>query len=238
MSNKNMTGSVLQDLYLEFFAVFIPGFILVAGIITLISMCHYCIFEKVSFCSDWFSKINFTHSFFFLVVISYAFGAILHRKKPEHPDKESAFHEWCCKKKKNPRNNLHCLYGSFVFIVIFYSLLKAQQGIIKSLHYLRVKEIVTILIQANILRNEYPNKAIWIDIAEKENRFKQSLREMTPIPCKNCVYEDVCAFSNLDRQVQATEISSSQAVTTNTNRCNSCGRVHIEITDNSTNINN
>ena len=101
-----------------------------------------------------------------------------------------------------------------------------------------MKEIVTILIQANILRNEYPNKAIWIDIAEKENLFKQSLREMTPIPCKDCVYEDVCAFFNLDRQVQATEISSSQAVTTNTNRCNSCGRVHIEITDNSTNINN
>ena len=49
--DANKAGSVLLDLYLELFGIFIPGFILVSGLIALISLCHYCIYDQVSFCS-------------------------------------------------------------------------------------------------------------------------------------------------------------------------------------------
>ena len=382
--DANKAGSVLLDLYLELFGIFIPGFILVSGLIALISLRHYCIYDQVSFCSRWFSEMNFSHSFFFVLIMSYAIGAILHREKPDIPDERSAISDYCDKIKKwsnyngavnfpqldkitlffislfpnllkkykfikypykNLRgylinHNLHHLlkfvpwckysecngsrtiinelktivkyYGNrnfiseltrlesnvrmftslwytfkyliiialcclglimilsvvtyceyvkisnaetktllnyiqdvrnlhascqmLIFILIIIVLWKARTGIIKALHYMRLKEIVTVLAQANLLHREYPNKTIWKDIAEKEDRFKQSLQAVTPIPCENCDCEDVCAFFNEIHKAQAIETLSLQAVTRNNTKCNSCGRFHIEITDNSTNI--
>ena len=98
--DTNKKGSILQELYLEFFAIFIPGFILVSGIVALFSLCHYCIYGETSFCDQWFKEINLSHGLFFLSIMAYAIGAILHRQRPDIPDEISALYEWCDKKKR------------------------------------------------------------------------------------------------------------------------------------------
>ena len=98
--DANKKGSILQELYLEFFAIFIPGFILVLGMGILVSLCHFSIYGKTSFCVQWVSEIQFTQGFFLLLIISYAIGAILHRQRPDVPDEISALYDWNRKKAK------------------------------------------------------------------------------------------------------------------------------------------
>ena len=369
-------STVFLDLYLEFFGIFIPGFVLVFGSCSLISLCHYCFYGHVSFCGDWFAKINVSYGFFFLLICSYAFGAILHRQRAAVPDERAAYYEWRHKKRKHAeyngaanfidnlpismlyvplfalkqnhfvkypyknlrryliehnlthllifvpwcgqgvntdyyasrtiinelktiirflgpkefsldltkaesnirmftalwyafkylirinfvcllitipvtlwdypyrnfdlttREDFQLLCGSLIFLLIFIFLYNALQGIEKFLHYLRVKEIVTILSQANLLRHEYPEKAIWNDLNEKDKRFKQFLQNMQPMPCINCKYSEECSYLVANPPSHTVPQTPTQNIVPQNNNRRSCERVYIEITDNSTNITN
>ncbi len=99
-SNETINkASILLELYLEFFAIFIPGFLLVVGLVALLS-----------FVPDFFNYvkkiesvgIHHGYKFFFLLLTSYAVGAILHRQSPERPDEISTILIW--KKEKKEKN--------------------------------------------------------------------------------------------------------------------------------------
>ncbi len=99
-SNETINkASILLELYLEFFAIFIPGFLLVTGLVALLS-----------FVPDFFNyvktiasvEIHHVYKFLFLLLISYAIGAILHRQSPERPDEISTILLW--KEEKKEKN--------------------------------------------------------------------------------------------------------------------------------------
>ena len=111
-------ASILLELYLEFFAIFIPGFLLVAGLVALLSIDPSCykIFE------DFFTlDVPHVYKFFLLIIISYAVGSILHRQSPDRPDEISAILTWKIKScnidaVSSKKHRKYCLKPLFLIL--------------------------------------------------------------------------------------------------------------------------
>ena len=86
--------SILQELYIEFFATFIPGFILVSFTFLMIFIFFYFVQGKWLFDQETASCINPWGAFGFITIFSYVVGAILYRKEPNVPDKIAAYQQW------------------------------------------------------------------------------------------------------------------------------------------------
>ena len=76
---------------MEFFAVFIPGFLLATGIAVLLFFVppFYNILSKLLT-----SEMHHSYKFFIFIILSYALGAILYRQSPDIPDEISAITIW------------------------------------------------------------------------------------------------------------------------------------------------
>ena len=68
--------------------------------------------------------------------------------------------------------------------------MRAKIGIEKTIHYLRLKEIVAILHQANLLHCEFPNKRAWQQTKAKKEMFEDMIKDQEF--CKNCDYRSDC----------------------------------------------
>ena len=103
--DANKKTSVLQELYLEFFGIFIPGFLLVSGMCIILFLLTIDLFNEIPFISCMIKEINSSYILWLLLIISYATGAILNRKRPDIPDEISALRVWQEKKQGKPKHD-------------------------------------------------------------------------------------------------------------------------------------
>ena len=96
-------SSILQELYLEFFGVFIPGFLLISGFSILLFLWLSFFVDPISILAYVTQSGTSSYVLLLSLIVSYAAGAILNRKSPDVPDEISAFRTWQEKKKKDKK---------------------------------------------------------------------------------------------------------------------------------------
>ena len=101
--DANKKSSILQELYLEFFGVFIPGFLLISGFSILIFLWLSFFVDPISILAYVTQSGTSSYVLLLSLIVSYAAGAILNRKSPDVPDEISAFRTWQEKKKKDKK---------------------------------------------------------------------------------------------------------------------------------------
>ena len=86
--------SVLQELYIEFFATLIPGFVMTLSTLILLFLFHFFTFDQLLFTTVLSEHLNPWLGFVSILVISYTFGAILYRKDLKKLDRISSYIQW------------------------------------------------------------------------------------------------------------------------------------------------
>lgn len=86
--------SVLQELYIEFFATLMPGFVMTLSTLILLFLFHYFTFDQLLFTTVLSEHLNPWLGFISILVISYTFGAILYRKDLKKLDRISSYIQW------------------------------------------------------------------------------------------------------------------------------------------------
>ena len=86
--------SVLQELYIEFFATLIPGFVMTLSILVLLFLFHFFAYDKLLFTEVLSKNLNPWLGFVSILVFSYTCGAIIYRKDLKKLDRISSFIQW------------------------------------------------------------------------------------------------------------------------------------------------